>query len=686
MKQQNILAILFGFLFFCMLPAQAQRVYTDEEMEKKGYQIDPNMKVGKDSTKVDVEIPAPKLYSWTVSKNLGNIIPVDVDTLAHNFQNEQLTSGMKGHYNYLGNLNSPRINRLYMDRSMYRENIFLQPYSYFIINPEQVHFTNSNIPYTNLTYFKAGNKQYGEENFKSYFSINATKDLSFGFRFNYLIGRGYYADQSTKGFNGMVFSSYRGERYQLHAVYTSNYLETLENGGIEDDKYITDPQSMAEGKRSYETMNIPTNMTSTWNNNRNAMFYLSHRYNIGFAKKVAVGIEDSTKAKRDSLGRVLPVFRKEYIPVTSFIHTLSIERDFHRFVSRSEAEDQYDYTYISHTNGLSNDTTRYLGIRNTIGLNLMEGFNRYAKAGLTAFVTHKYDRYLLMGEEAHKEDIYKENRIYIGGELRKTQGSLLHYTLWGQAGIGMDAIGEAQFKGDLDCNVPLWGDTLTVKGLAQYNRLLPNFYLRHYHGTHFWWDQDLDTETRMRLGGSLQSHRWGTKLSFAIENITNYAYFGQTGIAQQYDDNIQMLQAQLTQNFKLGIFHWDNELTYQKSSKQEIIPVPDFSLYSNFYIKTAVAKKVLKVRLGADVRYFTSYKAPYYVPGISNYALQPDNDQVDIGNYPIVNLYANLRLKRTRIFVQAYHVNQSTGNYFLVPHYPINQMLFKFGLSWNFYD
>ncbi|KAA6310588.1 hypothetical protein EZS27_038133, partial [termite gut metagenome] len=54
-----------------------------------------------------------------------------------------------------------------------------------------------------------------------------------------------------------------------------------------------------------------------------------------------------------------------------------------------------------------------------------------------------------------------------------------------------------------------------------------------------------------------------------------------------------------------------------------------------------------------------------------------------------INLYANLHLKRTRIFVMMYHVNEGIigdSNYFLVPHFPINQSLLKFGLSWNFYD
>ena len=61
---------------------------------------------------------------------------------------------------------------------------------------------------------------------------------------------------------------------------------------------------------------------------------------------------------------------------------------------------------------------------------------------------------------------------------------------------------------------------------------------------------------------------------------------------------------------------------------------------------------------------------------------------VEIGGYPIVNVYANLHLKRTRFYVMMYHVNQgmSSPNYFLSPHYPINPRVLKFGLSWNFYD
>ncbi len=149
-----------------------------------------------------------------------------------------------------------------------------------------------------------------------------------------------------------------------------------------------------------------------------------------------------------------------------------------------------------------------------------------------------------------------------------------------------------------------------------------------------------------------------------------------------------MLSATLKQDFRLGVFHLDNEVTWQKTSNEAVLPLPKLSLYHNFYILTKLAKKVLTVQLGADVRYFTKYNAPAYAPGVQQFHLQPTDDLVEIGGYPIVNVYANLHLKRTRIFAMMYHVNAGMGsaNSFLTPHYPINPRLFKIGVSWNFYD
>ena len=151
---------------------------------------------------------------------------------------------------------------------------------------------------------------------------------------------------------------------------------------------------------------------------------------------------------------------------------------------------------------------------------------------------------------------------------------------------------------------------------------------------------------------------------------------------------ISLFTISLAQDFKLGPLHWDNVITYQKSSDNDVIPLPDINIYSNLYLRFKIAR-VLKCDIGADVRYFTKYYAPTYSPLSGTFATQDAaGDRVKVGNYPIINLYANLHLQRCRLYVMASHLNETfmTGESFLVPHYPINPMTIKFGISWTFHN
>lgn len=676
--------ILFLYLISILaISATAQnRPVTDpmrplDGFEENGYQMDPNMRPENPDSLNNVEVISlpPKLYMWNVSEELGTIKPVPVDTMSHQFQNTNLVEGMNGNYNYLGNLGAPRHNRIFFDIPETSINIFLDPYSFFLWKPSQLNFTNSNVPYTNLTYYKAGNKVDGEERFKAYFSVNANKRLAFGFNIDYLYGRGFYRSQSTSFFNGSLFGSYRGDRYQAHAIFSSNNLKMVENGGITDDRYITDPLEMAEGSREYEPANIPTRLSNTWNRNKQLFGFLTHRYSLGFHRDVP-DLENDT-------------ILTEYVPVTSFIHTLKIESGKHQFESLNEPEDYYENTYINWSGTNTNDSTSYWSVKNTFGIALLEGFNKYAKAGLTAYASHRMTQYSLMDRDSVSTNKFTEHELYVGGELSKRSGNTLHYAVIGEVGAAGKAIGQFRVKGDLDLNFRLWNDTVSLIARGYISNTLPSFYKRRYISNHFIWDNDnFDKEFRTKVEGELNIERWKTNLRAGVENIKNYTHFNQRALPEQHGGNIQVLTAQLNQNFKLGIFHLDNEVTWQKSSNSTVLPLPALSLYHNFYISAKLAKRVLSLELGADVRYFTKYKALAYTPAVQQFHLQPENDQVDIGAYPIINVYANFHLKRTRFFVMMYHVNQGMGNsnYFLVPHYPINQRLLKFGLSWNFYD
>ena len=718
-----------------LLAVQAQQPFnTLDNRDRYGNQVDPSTQPDSLDTGTDVQSIPPKLYMWQLSETLGNRTIVPADTLALNFQNTNLVGGMTGEYNFLGNLGSPRLSRIFFNRQDDEPTLFMAPYSSFFVRPDQVFFTNSNVPYTNLTYYKAGNKVNGEERFKSYFSVNVNKRLAFGFNFDYLYGRGYYANQSTSHFNAGLFGSYIGERYQIQAVYNNFFMKMNENGGIANDGYITRPDTMAEGKKEYSSTTIPVKMEQTSNRNKDFYVYLTQRYRLGFKRRVlkeeaqnnsvqqrfspaapttsiASSIAPADSLATDSLAtdslpannlamgdnlsldslnsnHALPEdtnFVEEFVPVTSFIHTFKIERARHKYQSVSTPDENAYYN----KQGVSRDSTTAFSVKNVFGIALLEGFNRYAKAGLTGYISHKFSRYDLMNADSMTVDRFTEQEIYVGGELAKRQGKTLHYSIDGEVGIMDKAMGQFRVNGNMDLNFRLWKDTvnLIIRGFVK--NTLPSFYMRHYHSNLHVWDNDnMEKEFRTRVEGELNIDRWGTNLRAGVENVKNYTYLNQKAVPEQNSGNIQILSATLKQNFRAGIFHLDNEVTWQKSSNETVLPLPQISVYSNLYLLTKLAKKVLTVQLGADVRYFTKYNAPAYTPSIQQFHLQPENDQVEIGGYPIVNVYANLNMKSTRLFAMYSHVNQGMGtrNSFLVPHYPINPNLLRIGVSWNFYD
>ncbi len=643
-----------------------------------------------DTTEV-TNVPV-ELNQWTLSPRLGNVEPAEVDTVYHLFQNEHLTDGMNGEYNFLGNLGSPRQSRIFFNREESTQRFFTDVYSFFYKKPDQFRFTDTKSPFTNLSYHSAGDKLTGDDHLKAYFATNAGRQFGVGFLLDYLYGRGQYNSQSNAFFNASIYSYYRGERYQAYFLASRYHMKSAENGGITNDKYITDPLEMAEGNRTYDPEDIPTHLDRTWNRNENWNFFLTHRYNVGFYRENE-DPEDTTKTE-------------VFVPVTSFIHTADVSTNEHSFIAYNEPKNYYLHNYMPYD---SLDMTRYLSVKNTLAISLKEGFNKWAQAGLTAFITHEYRRFSLpdtiIGSTREFRHKYTENNVSIGGELARTMGKTLHYNVTGETVIAGDDLGQFRLEGKGDLNFRLFKDTVRLDVQTYIKNLRPAFYFRHYHSHHYWWDNDdLSKEFRTRIIGGLTLEHTQTKLSAGVENIKNYTYFannsqviekrptgepiyGNSVTVAQSGDNIQVFSATLKQNFKLAFIHLDCEATYQKSSDNTVLPLPELSVYGNLYLPFTIAK-VLRMELGADIRYFSKYDAPDYAPALGQFVQQNQAEKIEIGGYPFVNIYLNAHLKRTRFYVMMYHINQGMGdsNYFLAPHYPINPRTLQFGLSWNFFD
>lgn len=777
---------IFSSLLFCAatLPVAAQNDFNYNEDSQ--FRPQTNRKVNTDSLGSDKEIPKG-IRVWTVDERFGDTKAAVVDTLQHMYMNSTFTEGLRGEYNTLGNMGTARLNRIFIDRRNTQGNfIFTEPYDY-IVNPvSDFHFTNTYSPITNITLNSCGDKVTGEDDFKAMFAVNANKRLGAGFRFDYKYGRGYYNAQSTSHFKYTMWASYLGDRYQAHFLFSTNHEKMTENGGITNDDYIKHPEIYTE---SFATNEIPTVLEQNWNRLDNQHIFFTHRYNVGFSRKVKMTEEeikakkfamaskkenaeenakeearkkakeqgkkfdekaydkqqgtkftgrpdgakiagdepakdsaakdirnDSTriavngKAAADSLLAIQKknaedslFYKSEYVPVTSFIHTVKFDNYRRIYEAYQTPADYYlnEYYDAGRLTGDSiYDQTKHWHMKNTFAIAMLEGFNKWAKAGLKAFASYDLRHYELPTMEGGFEK-YNEHVLSVGGQLSKQEGKTLHYNAVAEIGLtGVDA-GTLAIDGNVDVNIPFLGDTLQVRGDAFFHRETPSFYYRNYHARHLWWENDLDKTIHTRIMGTLSFPKTRTKLRVAVDEIKNYTYFSQsynitekglrTGVMvtpMQESGGINLLTAQLEQNFRLGILNWENQFTYQHSSKESVLPVPAFNAYTNLYIKFKVVK-VLNVDLGADMRYFTSYEAPDYSPYMGQYTVQGNGENnVKIGNYPIVNVYANVHIKHTRFFVMMSHINAGQGdkNYFFAPHYPMNERVFRIGVSWNFFN
>ena len=774
---KHLIAILLLSLSVSVSAQMMNEVDSNGNVTQRNQNFNPH---SNDTTKNKV---VPKgIHVWRVDRHFGDIIRTDVDTLPHLYPQSTMATGMYGQYNTVGSNFTARLSRIFTDRKATTQAFFTDTYDQVLKQPDEWHFTNTLSPITNLSYGSCGDKTNGEDLLDARFAVNAGKKTGLGFDLDYRYARGYYQSQNNSHFNASFYASHLGDRYQLHLLFQTYHQKAAENGGITNDDYITHPELFTD---SYSDNEIPTFLSSNWNRNDHQHVFLTHRYNVGFYRKVPMTPEEieakkfameaeaekkkreeankedneaapagrpdnaiiandlplpadslldtsdhlgaerisvTSKAQADSLiaAETVPVdsaeifVKREFVPVTSFIHTAELLNYDHIYQSYSTPTDFYAHTFFNQlpTGNYANDSifdqTRHFGLRNTLAIGLLEGFNKYVPAGLKAFVSHdlrRFDMPELATEDSVIIDRWSEQSVSVGGQLTKELGNSLHYNLLAEAWIAGEDAGQLKLDGQADLNFRLFGDSLRLDAIAFFHKMNPAFIQRRYHSKHFWWNNDFKMETHTHLEGRISYEKTNTSLRVAMDEIENYTYLGMsydlsqetmrglTASFHQHDKSLAVFTAQIDQRLRLGPLNWDNMVTFQTSSDQDVLPLPKLNVFSNLYLKFKVAN-VLSIELGASATWFTKYETPEFLPQLNQFAVYKGTSESQevsrqkLGNFPFVDAYANLHLKHARFFVMMSNVTGTSFNRmsFLTPHYPLNRSVLHLGVSWNFFN
>ena len=623
-------------------------------------------------------------YAWSVSEPLGLHYPSTIDTIHLDYHRTMVPSLVSDAWLTTGNYGAPGQNQVFFERPLMGEFFFEDAIGAWMHDTGTMRYYNTRIPMTLLSHSTGGDKYSNLDRTQLEFSGNVNRKTQVGGAIDYIYSKGSYDVQADKDFTWRLYGSHMGDRYELQTFFNHYNYTTKESGGIYNDLYITDPAEVQGGVTKVDNKSIPTLLSSAHSHLEGSQLWLNQRYKVGFYRY-----------RRDSVTDT--IIDRTYVPVTSFIWTLDFKHGKHQFLNSSGWEDTtfFNHTYLS-LNG-TDETTNYWRLRNTVGVSMLEGFNKYAKFGFSVYGTHEVRRYTQVTDSVTGTVLPEglevmpaavphrttQNLMWLGGQLTKQRGSLLRYNATAQFGVLGDAAGEIDLTGDVTTRFKMLGDSVSITGYGYFKNLAVPYLLQDYVSNHYVWHNDFSKTKRVRVGGELDIPFSWTNVNVGYETLNDFIYWDADGLPAQHSGAIHVLSARFRQGLHFKAFNWDNSVTLQTSSNERVLPLPKFAVYSNVYTRFIIAR-VLHVQLGVDGNYYTKYYAPVYNPATMTFRSQQEQK---CGDFAIMNLYANFKMKQARFFVAWTHFNQklhSGDAYFATPHYPLNPARFQIGVSVNF--
>lgn len=617
-------------------------------------------------------IKRPKiLRQYTLSQNFAEEVTTPVDTGFTMFQRFRRADRYSPVNAMLGNYGLPFYQISFFDRVTDPDRFLYTQYYPLMYLPERAVFMDVQSPFTELDWTFGGQRQTSEQTFRVKHSQNVNRFLNFGLIYDIIFSLGQYNYQRADDKNFTLFTSYRGNRYKLYLSGGLNNLTSYENGGIKDIAQLSTQGNMRD---------VPVNLGGTSNAVsmlRNRSLLLVQRYTVGHIESESKSKNATAKASSSGISG-------------TFSHILTMESNKRTYKDDFPNSGFYDSIYI----GTPTFDSLYSSlIRNTVRFDFAIGENRKFKLGGGGGIRSEAFRFsqIVPTFDTMKVDTTGRGRISnaVTGTLFSNIGSRFRWVANG------DLYLNGYRTGDFNLNGVITKSFSFRKGTADWNitggitNRQPSYWMQNWGSNHFVWKKNLSKELRVNLGTSFIFPGRGTsvKLNYAV--INNYTDFDTTAVPFQYDEGLSVAALTVSKELHVWKFHIDTDIIVQKSSNTSVLDLPlattRTAAYLEHLFKFPATKGELNTQLGLEATYHTAYHPYAYMPATGRFYRQED---FTAGNYPFVNAFVNLKLKRTRIFIMFDHVNATktmTGHFF-VPSYPMNIRMMRYGFAWTFYD
>ncbi len=527
------------------------------------------------------------------------------------------------------------------------------PFDAYRITPDNIPYYQSNVPVTNLFYVTGSNK---EQVFNGEMYQQVRKFLGLGARFKIINSMGAYTRQKTDNVSYAFQAMYHhpSGRYAAVANMISNRYRPFENGGL------LDPSPFEENTET-DRRRILTRLIKAETRQKEAIAYLQQSFKL-------------LKKQTESATDTLHYHRNVILEKANITHSLHFTRLSHVYEDFNPQSGFYKNVFTDSAETLDSVMTRQLD--NRISLTATLATSGSIRLNFSGEVLHRLIGYHL----SEAKSTYSVVAPLLSADLaisKKYRAGLRYEHVFGNLNAGdKDLLLYAEY-GDHQSNKPAlnlsWN--LTEAG--------PSLFHQHYTSNHFFWDNTFAKQHSINwdLNLSVKNNRLG----LVARILDGMLYLDEEALPAQHEPGVNYLAAYLDSKIRWKNVQLSNYVALQRLGQDAPVDLPLLAIRSSIAFDLTLFKGALQTHSGIELRYNTQWYAPSYMPALRSFYTQP---LILTGNYLYADVFLNMRIKRARLFLLLQHANQGLMGYtyYMIPGYPMADRVFKFGVSWMFFD
>jgi hypothetical protein len=251
-----------------------------------------------------------------------------------------------------------------------------------------------------------------------------------------------------------------------------------------------------------------------------------------------------------------------------------------------------------------------------------------------------------------------------------------------EADLNLASNVEYRLKGEINTK---WG-----KAGFQSIQTAPDLLVQRYLSNHFMWRTNYDPTKVQTVYASLVLKT--KKIDFVpeiqIHQVNDYIYYDTLAMPRQLNAGFRLLRIGFNSGIHLNKWNFTTMGYLTLNDNQDVIRVPT-AFASGEVTYDFVYAKVLFIQIGLAARYRSGYLADAYMPVTQQFHLQND---VRLDQNLVVDAFANVRIKRVRLFFKMSYLNQGgqfglfPKGYYVTPDYLGLARAFSFGINWPMFD